>query len=225
MLHVCRRSVRNGMGRDETGRGGITTPKHSGRLRGKGTILLEVSHRPAWVRFPPLPIEALSPSAFGAAPAWSRPPLPALHWGSRSSRELSLEEEFGGRQWREDAIRRRSVSATPRRSRSCATPRSWRGWTESRCATPTASRSPSRRLEVGLLDDINWNGIDRSNVPGATAPGRRFAKPLPKLQDRAPTRPPRALRRSSPPLALRPERGGESRRRLAGAAQGRSDRR
>ncbi len=55
MLHVCRRNVRNGLEQDETGRGGIPTPKHSGRLRGKGAILLEVSHRPARVRFPPPP--------------------------------------------------------------------------------------------------------------------------------------------------------------------------
>ena len=46
-----------GTGRDRRGRGGISTPKHSGRLRGKGAILLGVSHRPARVRFPPLPIE------------------------------------------------------------------------------------------------------------------------------------------------------------------------
>ena len=38
------------------GRGGISTPKHSGRLRGKGAILLGVSHRPARVRFPPPPL-------------------------------------------------------------------------------------------------------------------------------------------------------------------------
>jgi len=57
--HVARMSQEPaeyaGTGRDETGRGGIPTPKHSGRLRGKGAILLEVSHRPARVRFPPLP--------------------------------------------------------------------------------------------------------------------------------------------------------------------------
>jgi len=54
--HVARMSQepaeRTGTGRDETGRGGITTPNHSGRLRGKGAILLEVSHRPERVRFP-----------------------------------------------------------------------------------------------------------------------------------------------------------------------------
>ncbi len=44
-----------GTGRDRRGRGGMTTPKHSGRLRGKGAILLGVSHRPARVRFPPPP--------------------------------------------------------------------------------------------------------------------------------------------------------------------------
>ncbi|AKJ03986.1 putative membrane protein [Archangium gephyra] len=38
-------------------RGQISAPKHSRRLRGKGAILLGVSHRPARVRFPPSPIE------------------------------------------------------------------------------------------------------------------------------------------------------------------------
>jgi len=33
----------------------MTTPNYSGQLRGKGAILLGVSHRPAWVRFPPPP--------------------------------------------------------------------------------------------------------------------------------------------------------------------------
>ena len=50
---------RVGTGRDDTGRGGIATPKHSGRLRGKGAILLEVSHRPARVRFPPPPLKEM----------------------------------------------------------------------------------------------------------------------------------------------------------------------
>ncbi len=54
-----------GTGRDSRGCGGITTPKHCGRLRGKGTILLGVSHRPARVRFPPPP-----PSTRAGAPAW-----------------------------------------------------------------------------------------------------------------------------------------------------------
>ncbi len=57
--HVARMSQEPaecvGTGRDDMGRGGITTPSHSGRLRGKGAILLEVSHRPARVRFPPPP--------------------------------------------------------------------------------------------------------------------------------------------------------------------------
>jgi hypothetical protein len=50
-----------GTGRDYRGRGGIPTPKHSGRLRGKGANLLEVSHRPARLRFPPLPTQEPSP--------------------------------------------------------------------------------------------------------------------------------------------------------------------
>ena len=61
--HVARMSQepaeRAGTKRDETGRGGMTTSKHSGRLRGKGAILLGVSHRPAWVRFPPPPIRMM----------------------------------------------------------------------------------------------------------------------------------------------------------------------
>ncbi|HEX8538945.1 MAG TPA: DUF2243 domain-containing protein [Cystobacter sp.] len=48
---------RAGTGRDDTGRGGIPTPKHSGRLQGKGAILLGISHRPARVRFPPPPLK------------------------------------------------------------------------------------------------------------------------------------------------------------------------
>jgi DNA-binding HxlR family transcriptional regulator len=48
--HVARmsqeRAERSGTGRDETGRGGIPTPMHSGRLQGKGANLLEVSQRP-----------------------------------------------------------------------------------------------------------------------------------------------------------------------------------
>ena len=63
--HVARMSQepaeRSGTGRDETGCGGIPTPKHSERLRGKGVILLGVSHRSARVRFPPPP---LKPAAF-----------------------------------------------------------------------------------------------------------------------------------------------------------------
>jgi hypothetical protein len=55
--HVARMSQepaeRAGTGRDDTGRGGISTPKQSGRSRGKGAILLRVSHHPARVRFPP----------------------------------------------------------------------------------------------------------------------------------------------------------------------------
>ncbi len=36
----------------------MTTPKHSGRLRGRGAILPGVSHRPARVRFAPPPMKA-----------------------------------------------------------------------------------------------------------------------------------------------------------------------
>ncbi len=64
------RAERAGTGRDETGRGGITTPNHSGRLRGKGAILLEVSHRPVRVRFPPPPIEV---ARYGDTPCERHP--------------------------------------------------------------------------------------------------------------------------------------------------------
>jgi hypothetical protein len=57
--HVARMSQEpaewDGTGRNEPGCGGITTSGHSERLRGKGAILLEVSHRPARVRFQPPP--------------------------------------------------------------------------------------------------------------------------------------------------------------------------
>src|SRR5262249_46181295 len=59
VCHVARMSQEPvecaGTERDNMGLGGITTPSHSGRLRGKGAILLEVSHRPARGRFPPPP--------------------------------------------------------------------------------------------------------------------------------------------------------------------------
>src|SRR6218665_745889 len=52
---------RAGTGWDDTGRGGILPSNGSGRLRGKGAILLGVSHRPARVRFPPPPLEVARP--------------------------------------------------------------------------------------------------------------------------------------------------------------------
>jgi hypothetical protein len=80
---------RAGTGRDDTGRSGITTPNHSGRLQGKGAILLEVSHRPAWVRFPPPPRKGvarpqrlLSRVSASRSPSWSSLALcstPATH--------------------------------------------------------------------------------------------------------------------------------------------------
>jgi hypothetical protein len=75
--HVARMSQEPaecaGTGRDDTGRGGISTPNHSGRLRGKGAILLKVSHRPARVRFPPPPARARQrgPSTFLATPSFT----------------------------------------------------------------------------------------------------------------------------------------------------------
>jgi hypothetical protein len=54
--YVAGPAERDGTARDDTGRGGIPTPKYSGRLRSKGAILLEVSHRPARVQFPPPPL-------------------------------------------------------------------------------------------------------------------------------------------------------------------------
>ena len=48
------------LGRDDTGRGGITTPGHSGRLRGKGAILLG-SLAPPGAGSIPAPPHGLSP--------------------------------------------------------------------------------------------------------------------------------------------------------------------
>ncbi len=52
-----------GTGRDSEGRGGTPTLNRSGRLQGKGEILLGVSYRPAWVRFPPPPLERNPPTS------------------------------------------------------------------------------------------------------------------------------------------------------------------